>query len=562
MRGNQMETKIQLMVEENVGCTLSDGTILRADVYRPDNDQCYPVLMIRLPYDKKTPRYYDEYLDVPRMVKAGYVVILQDVRGRYASDGDFYPFVDEGQDGYESVEWAARLPYANGKVGLFGMSYHGYTQLAAAAEAPPSLKAIAPVMTMAEPWEDMLNGGAGANDIGSFLTWTLASAIPDQLKRRGSSKIAKAEKYINELPQWLRYAPATEWPPLKDLDPESFFFDVMNETVAPEYRERMSLSKQLSKTEIPALFIAGWFDGLLKPTLKAYHSYGGQKMLWIGPWTHEEMSGQVGERFFANGAENIGVDGVKDPTALHIQWFDKWLKDKPMPIEKPVHLYLTGQSRWENFAAWPPVATEETWFLDSKGASQTRDGDGQLLQAPASAATVSLLKLDPENPVPTHGGNVLVAGLASGMFEQGAIQDRADVLVYTSDPLDDNLDIIGSVQANIWVASQTPLVDIFIRISDVEPNNQVYNVVDTFHREHVEDDKPICMELDVDHTAYRFKTGHALRVEIAASNAPRYDINLNNGKTTKTASGGKPAREMIYQGGEFPSNVVLPVIHK
>src|SRR5690606_1987212 len=180
----------KMIIEKNVPCKLSDGTVLRADVYRPNDHQEYPVLMIRLPYDKETPRYYDEYLEVPRMVEAGYVVILQDVRGRFASDGEFYPFIHEAQDGYESVEWAAKLPYSNGKVGLFGMSYHGYTQLATATERPPSLRAIAPVMTMADPWVDLLNG-EGAMSISNFETWTLGSIVEDQLKRRNDPKAQK-----------------------------------------------------------------------------------------------------------------------------------------------------------------------------------------------------------------------------------------------------------------------------------------------------------------------------------------------------------------------------------
>ncbi len=555
-----MDIKNGLIVERDIACTLSDGTVLRADVYRPDDDQCHPVLMIRLPYDKLTPRYYDEYLDVPRMVQAGYMVILQDVRGRYASSGEFYPFVHEGRDGYESVEWAAKLPYANGKVGLFGMSYHGYTQLAAAAESPPSLKAIAPVMTMAEPWEDMLNGTVEANDIGNFMTWTLASVVPDQLKRQGSSKMGMANDYIAELPKWLNDTPANQWLPMKELDLDSFYFDVMNEQVASADLERISLSSKLNNTEIPALFMGGWFDGLLQPTIRAYHTYNGPSMLWIGPWTHEEMSGRAGEKFFENGAAPIGVDHVEDPTALHIMWFDKWLKNKPFNIDKPVHLYLTGQSKWESFDQWPPTTKAELkWFLVSQGASQSRHGDGQLLREPETTSTTSQLQLDPNNPVPTHGGNVLIAGQESGMFDQGEIQDRDDVLVYTSTTLEGDLDILGTVHANIWVSSKTPSADIFIRLSDVEPSGRVYNVVDTFHREKLIDSEPVCVGLEVNHTAYRFKAGHAIRVEVAASNAPRYDINLNNGKTTKTASEGKVAFSMIHQGGKFPSNIVLPV---
>ncbi|MGY0694483.1 CocE/NonD family hydrolase [Virgibacillus sp. FSP13] len=549
--------------EENVACTLSDGTVLRSDVYRPNDEGNYPVLMIRLPYDKKTPRYFDEYLEVPRMVEAGYVVILQDVRGRFASEGDYYPFIHEGSDGYESVEWAAKLPYANGKVGLFGMSYHGYTQLAAAVEKPPSLKAIAPVMTMADPWEDMLNGQNGASGVGNFETWTLGSIVSDQLKRRNDPKRSKVQNYIANMTEWLSYTPANDWPPMKDLDPESFFFDVMHEKMDPDYITKMQLNEKLHYVEIPALFMGGWFDSLLKPTLKAYNNYNGPRMLWIGPWTHEEMSGRAGEKFFEHAAKNIGVDQITDPTEIHIKWFDRWLKDKPMPVEKPVQLYRMGQTKWEAYEEWPPASMKKELFLHSKGESQTRDGDGQLLDVPAMSPTASMLKLDPAEPVPTRGGRVLIAGHQSGMFEIGDIQDREDVLVYTGLPLEENLNMLGTVTASIWVTSPTSLMDLAIRLSDVEPSGNVFPIMDTYHRENVSEiGQPFCIHVDVGNTAYQLKKGHRLRVDLAASNAPLYDVNLNTGQTTKTASSGKIAFEQVHHGGAYSSKVVLPVTEK
>ncbi len=287
-----------IIKEKNIPCTLSDGVVLRSDVYRPDDGQRYPVLMLRLPYDKETPRYYDEYLDVPRMVEAGYVVILQDVRGRFASDGDFYPFIHEGKDGYEAVEWAAELPFSDGNVGLFGMSYHGYTQLAAAAEKPPSLKAIAPVMTMADPWGDILGGENSPHATGEFETWVLGSIVEDQLKRKGNlDETDKFHRYLEELSKWLYHAPADEWYPMKDLDPDSFFFDVMKGTLPDWWMEKTKLHRALHSISVPALFMGGWFDALLKPTLEAFHAYNGPNMLWIGPWTHEEMTGRAGEVF-------------------------------------------------------------------------------------------------------------------------------------------------------------------------------------------------------------------------------------------------------------------------
>ncbi|MFC2947849.1 CocE/NonD family hydrolase [Virgibacillus sediminis] len=551
----------EMIMEANVECILSDGTVLRADIYRPNQEESFPALMIRLPYDKRTRRYYDEYLSVPRMVSAGYVVILQDVRGRYASDGEFYPFIHEGSDGYEAVEWAARLPYCNGDVGLFGMSYHGYTQLAAAVEAPPSLKAIAPVMTMGDPWSELLSGGSQASNVGNIETWTIASIMEDVLARRSDPKLEKVSRYIEELPEWLHYAPANEWPPMMDLDPESFFFDAINGLVKEEHREKMSLLSKLPDVKIPALFMGGWFDALLPPTLKAYQAYGGTSMLWIGPWTHEEMSGRAGDKFFAGGAEKIGVDGITDPTELHIAWFNKWLKNEQLPMEEKVHLYLTGQERWESFDSWPPISSRKEFYLSSDGASQSRYGDGLLKGEPDHGSTASLLKLDPEHPFPTNGGGVLMAGQSSGMFEQGQLQDRDDVLVYTSAVLEEDLDILGTVRAVVWMSSPTPLLDVFIRLSDVEPDGKVYNLVDTFYRHSVtETDKPVRLGLDINDTAYRFQTGHHIRVEIAASNAPMFDVNLNNGKTTRTAVGGEVAFEKVFHGGETPSRIILPVV--
>lgn len=545
--------------EENVACKLSDGTILRSDIYRPNDNKHYPVLMIRLPYDKKTPRYYDEYLSVPRMVAAGYIVVLQDVRGRFASEGEFYPFVHEREDGYEAVEWAASLPYSNGKVGLFGMSYHGYTQLAAAVEAPPSLKAIAPVMSMAKPWTEMLMDEKSLTETGSFMTWTLESILPDMLERRGSEKTKVLEKYNNALPKWINSAPASEWTPLKELDPDSFFFDFINRKVSQETIDHIYLLDRLKEVNIPALFIGGWFDALLKHTMTAYKNYGGPTMLWIGPWTHSEMTGRAGEFFFENSATGIGIDQIQDPTELHIRWFDHWLKDKPLAIEKPVHLYKMRQKTWDALESFPPSDNEEHFYLESAGHAASLYGDGRLVREPFDKNTSNALLLDPHNPVPSNGGNSLVADQESGMFDQRAIQSREDVLVFTSKPLTEDMNISGLVQAEIWASSPTTLLDLFIRVSDVHPDGSAYNIIDAMQRENVTENEPACMEIDINYTAYRLKAGHQLRIGIAASNAPQYDVNQNNGQTSRTSAAGKPAYEKIYHGKQYPSIVIIPV---
>jgi putative CocE/NonD family hydrolase len=547
-----------MRIEENVPCELSDGTVLRSDIYRPDDNGSYPVLMLRLPYDKKTKRYYDEYLSVPRMVAAGYVVILQDVRGRFASGGEFYPFVHERKDGYEAVEWAAALPYANGKVGLFGMSYHGYTQLAAAVEAPPSLKAIAPVMTMDEPWTDMLTDDNALTDTASFMTWTLESILPDMLKRRGGDKANEVKKYTDDLLKWVAYKPASEWPPLKELDPDSFYFDFINRKISRETIDYIDVHQQLQDVTIPALFIGGWFDALLKPTMQAWQNYGGPAQLWIGPWTHSEMTGRAGEFFFGDSATAIGEDNIQDPTALHIRWFDHWLKDKPLGIEKPVHLYKMGQKKWDAADHFPGDHDVKHFYLDSDGDAASLMGDGILAGKPASGHTSNLLPLNPENPVPSYGGNSIVAGQEAGMFDQRKIQSRDDVLVFTGSPLETDLNICGLVQAEIWASSPSSLMDVFIRISDVYPDGSAYNIVDAMERKTVKPDEPVRIDMAINYTAYRLQAGHRLRVDIAASNAPHFDVNQNTGATSRFAAAGKSGSETIYHSVNYQSKVIIP----
>ncbi|WP_090238099.1 CocE/NonD family hydrolase [Lentibacillus halodurans] len=549
-----------MKAEKNIPCRLSDGTILRSNVYRPDEEGVYPVLMLRLPYDKEERRYYDEYLEVPRMVEAGYAVILQDVRGRFASEGEFYPFIHEGRDGYEAVEWAAGLPFSNGKVGLFGMSYHGFTQLAAAVEKPPSLKAIAPVMTMGDPWGDFLGREGAPSATGKLETWVLGSIIEDQLKRRNHLDESKLHGYLENIVEWLHYAPADEWQPMKDLDPDSFFFDVIKGKLAPEWKEDVKLTEKLQNANIPALFMGGWFDALLAPTLEAYQAYNGLSMLWIGPWTHEEMTGRAGDKFFNNAAEDIGVDQIADPTELHIKWFDEWLKDKPMPVNKSVHLYLMGQDKWAAFDQWPVIDHAKELYLHCNSVSQTHGGDGELVSQPSRTQAASPLKLNPANPVPTRGGGTLIAGHESGMFDVNDIQDRDDVLVYTTGRLEQGMQLLGTIKASIWGSSPSSLFDVSLRLSDVDTSGRVYNLIDSFHREEVGTvNQPFYMEIDIGTTAYLVKKGHCLCLDIAASNAPHYDINLNNGTTTKTHANGKVAFEKIYHGGDTESKLTLPL---
>ncbi|AXF57466.1 CocE/NonD family hydrolase [Salicibibacter kimchii] len=542
-------------VEHDVECQCSDGTVLRADVYLPEGQGLYPVLLLRLPYDKTNPHYYNGYLDVSRMVATGYVVILQDVRGRYASDGSYYPFVDERKDGYEAVEWAATLPYSNGKVGMFGMSYHGYTQLAAAAEAPPSLYAIAPVMAVADGWIDMIRGATMPFDQGSLATWALESILPDQLKRQKHEKeLERAYAYIEELPSRLHDQPMSEWTPMKNTSPNSFYFDFVKRQVAEKTIQQVDVREQLKHIHIPALFIGGWFDFLLGQTFGAYQHYGGKRMLWIGPWTHSNLDGWAGDVFFEHATSPLGEDKLIDLTDLHIRWFDHWLKGKPLNIEKPVHLYQMGKRRWESRGSWPPEESgTQCYYLNWNGNLRTLEK-----KKPETSYTDVTLR-NPAAPFPTRGGNILMAGHEAGMVEQSDLHEREDALVFTTRPLEQPLDVIGAIAANVWMSSDSPLLDLFLQVSDVTPDGKVYNVVDTFTRKPGDDcGRPQRVQVELTPTGYRFEKGHAIRLAIAGSNAPRFDVNQNNGTTSRTSTGGRSANDILFYGAKYPSILSIP----
>ncbi|WP_102336327.1 CocE/NonD family hydrolase [Salimicrobium jeotgali] len=548
-----------MIIEKNAACTLSDGEVLRADVYRPDDEERHPVLMMRLPYDKETPRYFEEYLSVPRMVESGYVVILQDVRGRFASGGEFYPFVHEGKDGYDAVEWAARLPFSDGRVGMFGMSYHGYTQLAAASQHPPSLRAIAPVMTMADPWEGLLNDSDTVSATGKFETWVLGSMIEDHLKRKGTLDEEKLQHYLDNLPDYLYDFPADTWGPVQDLDPDSYFFEVMQRRVPSRVVKEADLRQTLQSATVPALFMGGWYDALLPSTLSAYRVYNGEKSFWIGPWTHEEMTGRAGEVFFEGAETEIGTELIKDTTELHIKWFDHWLKSKPSGVEDKVHLYITGSNKWRSFPSMPHGREAEIFFLKGSHELSAAEGGGGLGKEKDQQPLPHHMLLDPGAPVPTYGGSALVAGNESGMFDISGLQTRPDVLVYTSEPLKEKKLIMGEVEARLWGEAPSELFDAFIRLSEVDESGRAWNITETYHRERVVPREPAEMNLSVGVTAHEVKAGHRLRIDLSASNAPHYDVNLNNGQTTRTAVHGEKATEFIYSGPERASAIYLPV---
>ncbi|RDW19998.1 hypothetical protein CWR48_06725 [Oceanobacillus arenosus] len=563
----------QIILEKNVTCTMRDGTILAADVYRPNKEGKFPVLITRLPYNKDLPYYSHRYLDTNRIVQHGYVIIIQDVRGRYASEGEFYPTLYEATDGYDTVEWAASLPYSSGKVGMFGLSYYGFTQLLAATERPPHLEAIAPAMTLNDWYANTIYHN-GKFMLAGAETWALESAAPDLIKRKYKSKENQSEKlkqmaaFYDQLDEWFHYKPAKEWPPLKELGVADFFFDFLANEVEEVKLEKMRITDKYEQINVPAYHIAGWYDSLLKSTLDNYTELVSQQntpqKLIIGPWGHGVFHATLGDRNFGIHASEDWIDLKDDLTALHIRWFDKWLKGAEQEEEAPIKLFVMGKDVWRDEYEWPLARTNYIpYYLHSNGRANTRFGDGELYTNKPEHQPSDIFHYDPEDPVPTFGGSS--GSKAIGPIDQRMIEEREDVLVYTSARLEEELEVTGPIKVSIWVKTDAVDTDFTAKLIDVLPDGTAYNLTDGIVRlshqvnEKIQDNIIHC-EIELWPTSNVFLIGHRLRVEISSSNSPRFDANLNTGKTMIESAESVQAIQHVYHDAAHPSYILLPIV--
>ncbi|KHF41243.1 CocE/NonD family hydrolase [Halalkalibacter okhensis] len=565
-----------VLIERDVPCTLRDGVTLFANVYRPNNNGTYPVLLSRLPYNKNLPAFSHRYLDPIRAALAGYVVIIQDVRGRFASEGEFKPFIQEAKDGYDTVEWAADLPYANGMVGMFGLSYYGFTQLYAAVEQPPSLKAIFPAMTGNDLRDGLLYRG-GAFELGLFETWMLDSVAPDyvQRKQKGTDLIDEISEDLNQIDDWYKHVPIKSWPPvMKHEKLGELFSTYTGEHLLGDVFEKASFKETLQHLKLPAYHLAGWYDCFLGPTLTNYEQMSkhevNQKLI-IGPWGHGVFESSFGERFFGVHSSGHSIDGKEDLTSLHLNWFDTWLKNEQRHkiAEDPVQIFVMGINKWRTEKEWPLARTVYTpYYLHSEGGAHMHSG--HLEVHPPRMEPTDQFVFDPENPVPTKGGSPLFyQGLNSGPLEQSDIEKREDVLVYTSKPLEEQLEITGRIKMILYAKSDAPDTDFTVKLVDVFPDGKAYILTDGIirakYRNGYEQEAPLSgevikYEIDLWATSNAFLAGHSIRIEVSSSNFPRYDVNPNTGKTLMDSTETNKAVQTIYHDKRYPSHVMLPVI--
>ncbi|MGO9604062.1 MAG: CocE/NonD family hydrolase [Candidatus Binataceae bacterium] len=571
----------RIIVERNIEVPMRDGTILRADLFRPDTAGKLPVLLNRTPYNKAMPMVFAMTLDAMRAAEAGYNVMVQDCRGRYASDGVFNCFTDEPRDGYDTIEWAARQPWANGSVGTYGASYMGATQWLAATQTPPSLKAMVPSIT-ASDYHDGWTYQGGAFSLFFNVSWTMgALATPTLLRDRAKNPAASKELgrvigSIDTMLEPMKHVPLREFPMFQAGAP--YFFDWLAHPSYDDYWRALSIEEHHAKINVPALNIGGWYDIFQGGTLRNFlgmrargasdAARGGQRLM-VGPWNHavpfQNLVGGV-DFGYQTSALSADIDGAQ------LRFFDRHLKGKDGGAEPLVRIFVMGINQWRDEKEWPIPGTEfRHYYLHSRGRANSAYGDGALsTEAPGTEPADSFL-YNPIDPVPTVGGGLCCypGALQGGAFDQAGVEHRADVLVYSTEPLAADVEVTGPVTLTLYAASSAPDTDFTAKLVDVGPCGMARNLTDGIIRARFRESqsaeklltpgKVAEFKIDLWNTSNVFKAGHRIRLEVSSSNFPRFDRNPNTGRELFADAELHPAMQTVMHEQNSASHLTLPI---
>jgi putative CocE/NonD family hydrolase len=562
----------EIEIEHNVPIPMRDGTLLRADVYRPQGAGQHPVLVGRVgyklrdwPMDFYTPtgEYYS---------RRGYVIVWQNVRGTFASEGRFDPFRDDGwganRDGFDTIEWAAAQPWSNGKVGMLGVSYSGLTQYLAAPTRPPHLNALFVQMGWGAARANMFRGGA--YQLFGLSWWPMGMVLhhlQDETAPHGTEAArARLEKALEEVESWYRHLPLQSLPPMQGL--ADWYFEGLAHPQDGPFWWPTDIASKYSDVDVPILHWNGWFDYRLDATLNSYQHIRalgrsekcrkGQHLV-IGPWNHISLPA---------GELNFGPEAVLDDGAYRLRWYDYWLKgiqngamDGP-----PVRIFLMGENRWIELEDWPPaeVVYRPTYLREGAGRSEASLNNGGLtFESPEAAEHPDSFLYDPTDPVPS-----LRTFEDPGPKDHRSVEGR--MLTYTSAVLQQDLTVIGPVKAVLYGLSSTPDTDWVVRLCDVWPDGRSMWVCDGILRARYRNSlareelmvpgQIYQFEVDMWATAQVFQAGHRLRIHVTSSDFPWYDRNLNTGRPFGEEVHGQVAINTVFHDAARPSHLLLPVM--
>lgn len=549
---------------------MRDGVHLDANVFRPAHAGRFPAILIRTPYGKGT----DLLPGYGVFVDHGYAVVIQDVRGRYDSQGVFEALEQEGPDGDDTLNWIARQPWSDGNVGMAGGSYLGIAQWKVAVLGNPHLKAIFPVVSGYDDYLDRFYSTGGATKLGHRLLWLSENQLAPGTRRPAF------DEYISHLPLRTADRAATG-------HTLSIYQKILDHPSYDSFWKSVSVRERIDRIHVPVFAVGGWYDNYAESDLEAFNALErvpghAEHHVMIGPWPHN-MSLR-----FANA--DFGGDAAAPIRSYQLAWFDRWLKGSTSSFSRPgypelwhrtsagadaerVHIFIMGVNHWRDEHEWPLARTRYTpLYLKSRGGANTLDGDGELDWKTHKSDKPDRFTYDPRHAVPTLGGAVCCNPKVFpwGPYDQRPVESRPDVLVYTSAPLKHELEVTGPVRVVIYASTDVPDTDFTAKLIDVFPSGEARNLTDGLLRMRYRNglDRALtahpgevyALTIDAGVTSNVFLAGHRIRIEISSSNFPRFDRNPNTGRPVADETAMRKADQTVYHGREFPSHIVLPIV--
>jgi len=561
----------RLLLNQRVA--MRDGVELSTDVWLPETGERFPALLIRNIYNNADPRYLRWM--VP-FVAAGYAVVAQDCRGRHDSDGTWDPYMCEVTDGHDTVEWVGGQSWCDGQVGTFGVSYPGFTQTVSAPLRSKHLKALVPIASQQDNW--------GHHRVSGAIHWSVSLFFATLIGRTMQTEpvgLLDQEAFLRHLP----LVTAVE----ANVGRSDYFRGIVENDRYDDWWSRYSLRERYGDVDAPAYFMTGWYDSLLRETLTLFsgwkrhaRSASARRLtrLLVGPWSHQIAP--WGRAPLGPGGEfedvMFGEHAVGDNIGEHLRWYDARLRGAANGLdeEPPVRLFVMGRNEWRSEAAWPlERAVPTSAWLASGGTANTSDGDGRLIldgATPAREAAGSSpdeFTYDPADPVPSWGAQYQSADLG-GPRDRRAVEQRPDVLVYTSDALTSDLEVTGPVALEVWAATDARDTDWTAALVDVFPDGRAIILCEGICRARYRDElaPPSLVRagtvtqftVDMWSTSNVFLAGHRVRLEVSSSNFPRFDRNLNTGGRVGFETEWQVAHQTVFHDSARPSRLILPVI--
>ncbi|MEN8113292.1 MAG: CocE/NonD family hydrolase [Actinomycetota bacterium] len=571
-----MSSSSTLSVERHLRVPMRDGILLATDVYRPSGPGSFPTLLARTPYDKNAEG--PSPLTI-RAASAGYAVITQDVRGRYSSEGAFRPFHSERDDGYDTLDWIASQPWSNGNVGMFGGSYVGVTQWQAAISGHSALRAIVPSVTAGNYHNGWTyQGGAFAHQFN--VAWSLSSLGPADAQRIQGKLSADYFELVDRRDHMMndfKRLPLAGRPLFSTHVP--YFEEWLQHPTYDSFWQAVDVAPHYSALSVPSLNTGGWYDIFSRGTTENFvgmrtsgpTAAADATHLLMGPWNHSGVSrgNPIGDKDFGtlSTGKHIDIDGI------HLDWFDRHLRGEGGDEMARVRLFVMGGPGWREYEDWPiPGTDNQRWHLHSAGRANSAAGDGSLSVEPPTAEPPDTYDYDPRDPVPTVGGQLCcnMVHALGGPQDQREVEQRDDILVYTSTELGEPLDVIGPVEMRLVAASSAVDTDFTAKLVDVAPCGYATILSDGIIRARFRNsmseealltpDEPTEYRIEMGPTAHRFNVGHRVRLEISSSNFPRFDRNPNTGELPGLSDRHEIARQTVFHSSEYPSFLILPVL--